>query len=79
MRLFSAHDTPLANNGEREQELKKTLGIQGKPPLSVSELEKQMLQPSLPVETTNTIPMPHLVDTAALTVSNAMKVRSTGW
>ena len=66
MRLFSTQDTPLANNDEREQELKKTLGILGKPPLSVSELEKQLLHPPLPVDTTG------------LTVSNATKVRLTG-
>ena len=47
LRLFSAQDNPsqLANNDEREQELKKTLGILRKPALSVTELEKQFLQP----------------------------------
>lgn len=48
LRLFSAQDNPsqTINNDEREQELKKTLGILGKPALSVTELEKQLLQPS---------------------------------
>ncbi|CAF0828062.1 unnamed protein product [Rotaria sp. Silwood1] len=48
LRLFSTQDTQvqLTNNDEREQELKKTLGILGKPALSVTELEKQLLQPS---------------------------------
>ncbi|CAF1128647.1 unnamed protein product [Adineta steineri] len=48
LRLFSIQDNPLqpTNNDEREQELKKTLGILGKPALSVTELEKQLLQPS---------------------------------
>lgn len=47
LRLFSTQDTPSqsTNNDEREQELKKTLGILGKPALSVTELEKQLLQP----------------------------------
>jgi hypothetical protein len=48
LRLFSTQDTssqPTIND-EREQELKKTLGILGKPALSVTELEKQLLQPS---------------------------------
>jgi hypothetical protein len=79
MRLFSTQDTPLANNDEREQELKKTLGILGKPSLSVSELEKQLLQPPLPVETTTPMPTPHLVSTAGLTASNATNVRLTGF
>ncbi|CAF1156161.1 unnamed protein product [Rotaria sordida] len=48
LRLFSTQDTSIqsTNNDEREQELKKTLGILGKPALSVTELEKQLLQPS---------------------------------
>ncbi|CAF0892700.1 unnamed protein product [Rotaria sp. Silwood1] len=48
LRIFSTQDTQvqLTNNDEREQELKKTLGILGKPALSVTELEKQLLQPS---------------------------------
>jgi hypothetical protein len=48
LRLFSNQDIPLQsmNNDEREQELKKTLGILGKPALSVTELEKQLLQSS---------------------------------
>jgi hypothetical protein len=47
LRLFSIQDNPSQsiNNDEREQELKKTLGILGKPALSVTELEKQFLQP----------------------------------
>jgi hypothetical protein len=40
------------NNDEREQELKKTLGILGKPALSVTELEKQLLQSSLAADIT---------------------------
>jgi len=49
LRLFSTQDnsSQSINNDEREQELKKTLGILGKPALSVTELEKQLLQPSL--------------------------------
>ncbi|UJR10501.1 hypothetical protein I4U23_014704 [Adineta vaga] len=48
LRLFSAQDAPTlsSNNDEREQELKKTLGILGKPALSVTELEKQLFHPS---------------------------------
>jgi len=48
LRLFSNQDIPLQpmNNDEREQELKKTLGILGKPALSVTELEKQLLPSS---------------------------------
>lgn len=51
LRLFSTQDTATlpTNNDEREQELKKTLKILGKPALSVTELEKQLLQPP-PVE-----------------------------
>jgi hypothetical protein len=47
LRLFSTQDnsSQSINNDEREQELKKTLGILGKPALSVTELEKQLLQP----------------------------------
>ncbi|CAF4078473.1 unnamed protein product, partial [Rotaria magnacalcarata] len=48
LRLFSTQDASsaaVANNDEREQELKKTLGILGKPALSVTELEKKLLQP----------------------------------
>jgi hypothetical protein len=51
MRLFSTQDnsSQSINNDEREQELKKTLGILGKPALSVTELEKQLLQPPSPL------------------------------
>ena len=48
LRLFSAQDSnaqATVNSDERGEELKKTLGISGKP-LSVTELEKQLLQPS---------------------------------
>jgi hypothetical protein len=49
LRLFSTQDNPSQSihNDEREQELKKTLGILGKPALSVTELEKQFLQSSV--------------------------------
>lgn len=47
VRLFSTQDAPIPsiNVDEREQELKKTLGILSKPALSVTELEKQLLHP----------------------------------
>jgi hypothetical protein len=60
LRLFSTQETSTqslninqttAHNDEREQELKKTLGILGKPALSVTDLEKQMFQPSVSIET----------------------------
>jgi hypothetical protein len=57
LRLFSTQDTssqPTIND-EREQELKKTLGILGKPALSVTELEKQLLQPSTSETTKHTV------------------------
>lgn len=41
LRLFSAN-----NSDDRGEELKKTLGISGKSAFSVTELEKQFLQPS---------------------------------
>jgi hypothetical protein len=50
-RLFSTQDVCTSsgnalqtNQDEREQELKKTLGIRVKPAMSVTELEKQFLQ-----------------------------------
>ena len=49
LRLFSTQESLTqsnTNNDERGEELKKTLGISGKPALSVTELEKQLLQPS---------------------------------
>lgn len=46
LRLFSTKESTTAPVDEREQELKKTLGILGKPALSVTELEKQLLPPS---------------------------------
>ena len=49
LRLFSTQDTtPTSTNNtdDRGEELKKTLGISGKSALSVTELEKQFLQPS---------------------------------
>lgn len=55
LRLFSTQDptpssatttTTTNNSDERGEELKKTLGISGKSAFSVTELEKQFLQPS---------------------------------
>jgi hypothetical protein len=49
LRLFSTQDSTTQatmNPDERGEELKKTLGISGKPALSVTELEKQFLQPA---------------------------------
>jgi hypothetical protein len=46
LRLFSTQETSTINHDERGEELKKTLGISGKSALSVTELEKQLLQPS---------------------------------
>lgn len=60
LRLFSAQETSTQSttiNDERGEELKKTLGISGKPALSVTELEKQLLQPSSSnQETTKNVP-----------------------
>jgi hypothetical protein len=54
-RLFSAKEThsnsSQANHDEREEELKKTLGILRKPALSVTELEKQLLQANSRLQT----------------------------
>ena len=51
LRLFSTQDSaPAATTNtadDRGEELKKTLGISGNKPLSVTELEKQFLQPTL--------------------------------
>jgi hypothetical protein len=55
LRLFSTQENSIQsamNNDERGEELKKTLGISGKSALSVTELEKQLLQPSSSQETT---------------------------
>ncbi len=52
LRLFSTQDTSQDDRGE---ELKKTLGISGKSALSVTELEKQLLQPSSTQETTKPV------------------------
>lgn len=58
LRLFSTQDTTTTtaaippttqsnlNHNERGEELKQKLGISGKQPLRVAELEKQLLQPS---------------------------------
>lgn len=46
LRLFSTQDISIQNQEERGEELKKTLGISGKSALSVTELEKQLLQPT---------------------------------
>jgi len=65
LRLFSTQDNPsqTINNDEREQKLKKTLGILGKPALSVTELEKQLLQPpsSLPIVDNSVQTPPHSI------------------
>ncbi len=58
LRLFSTQDPSTQSNinqDERGEELKKTLGISGKPALSVTELEKQLLQPSSSQEPTKTV------------------------
>ncbi len=58
LRLFSTQETSIQstmNHDERGEELKKTLGISGKPALSVTELEKQLLQPSTSQETTKPV------------------------
>ena len=55
LRLFSTQENStqsVMNNDERGEELKKTLGISGKSALSVTELEKQLLQPASSQETT---------------------------
>ncbi|CAF1316087.1 unnamed protein product [Adineta ricciae] len=65
LRLFSTQDAPASgtNNDEREQELKKTLGIVGKPALSVTELEKKLFHPpSSTIETTKSIVNTHSPD-----------------
>ncbi|CAF0876288.1 unnamed protein product [Rotaria sp. Silwood1] len=57
LRLFSTQETSTqsnTNNDERGEELKKTLGISGKSALSVTELEKQLLQPTSSQETIKT-------------------------
>ena len=57
LRLFSTQETSIQSNminDERGKELKKTLGISGKPALSVTELEKRLLQPSISQETKKT-------------------------
>ncbi|UJR35391.1 hypothetical protein I4U23_028148 [Adineta vaga] len=46
LRLFSTQESIIQNSEERGEELKKTLGISVKSALSVTELEKQLLQPS---------------------------------
>jgi hypothetical protein len=54
LRLFSTQDSntqTTMNTDERGEELKKTLGISGKPALSVTELEKQFLQSSTSQQT----------------------------
>jgi hypothetical protein len=68
LRLFSTQDnsSQAINNDEREQELKKTLGILGKPALSVTELEKQFLQPPSTVENSVETP-PHSMSPCVIT------------
>ena len=64
LRLFSTQENStqsVMNNDERGEELKKTLGISGKSALSVTELEKQLLQPASTQETsikTDNLPKP---------------------
>jgi hypothetical protein len=55
LRLFSTQDPSTINQDDRGEELKKTLGISGKSALSVTELEKQLLQPSSTQETTKPV------------------------
>ena len=55
LRLFSTQDSSIINQEERGEELKKTLGISGKSALSVTELEKQLLQPASTQESTKTV------------------------
>ena len=55
VRLFSVKESQptstLPSHDEREEELKKTLGILRKPALSVTEVEKQLLQAKSHLET----------------------------
>ena len=55
LRLFSTQETTIItqNSEDRGEELKKTLGISAKSALSVTELEKQLLQPSVSQEANN--------------------------
>ncbi|CAM4871706.1 unnamed protein product [Rotaria socialis] len=61
LRLFSTQETSTQStivNGERGEELKRTLNISGKSALSVTELEKQLLSPSSQnQETTKPVPV----------------------
>ncbi|CAF3231880.1 unnamed protein product [Rotaria socialis] len=62
LRLFSTQETSTQStivNGERGEELKRTLNISGKSALSVTELEKQLLQSpsSQNQETTKPVPV----------------------
>jgi len=72
LRLFSTQDNPsqTINNDEREQKLKKTLGILGKPALSVTELEKQLLQPSssLPIVDNSVQTPPYSISPTAVPI-----------
>ena len=77
LRLFSTQDTaaPGTNNDEREQELKKTLGIVGKPALSVTELEKKLFHPpSSTIETTKSIVNTHSLENLVKPVPIVNKV-----
>ncbi|CAF1682807.1 unnamed protein product, partial [Adineta ricciae] len=55
LRLFSTQETTIITQSseDRGEELKKTLGISVKSALSVTELEKQLLQPSVSQEANN--------------------------
>jgi len=58
LRLFSTQETStvsIMSSDERGEELKKTLKISGKSALSVTELEKQLLQPLSSQEPTKTV------------------------
>jgi hypothetical protein len=58
LRLFSTQETStqsIMSSDERGEELKKTLKISGKSALSVTELEKQLLQPVSSQEPTKTV------------------------
>lgn len=69
LRLFSTQETSTQSTAvtdERGEELKKTLGISGKPALSVTELEKQLLQPSSTQEPPKTVPTMDNTDKSTL-------------
>ncbi|CAF4134379.1 unnamed protein product [Rotaria magnacalcarata] len=75
LRLFSTQETSTQStivSDDRGEELKKTLGISGKPALSVTELEKQLLQSSSSQNQKITKPVP-INDTLEKSVSTSPK------